>query len=388
MSRFGLFGKLGKKDCNKLKLKGDKQFSKGEYYLALVAYEDAVAVSDCPSEVTVRIKEKIEECKLKLARHNLQLAQSHFEAEEFETAADFATTCLRYVTDEKTRETARHILDEIDKQYDQFEAVFGPDQAKQELLPEDDDAYAEILIANYPEFIQREIQENEALKHAMAALNREDFEKGKAILELEESPAVLYFQALYYSLKKEYTTALEIFLRLSGKYPDLLDGPRWAELIELIARAESDEPIDEILENYPFPSVIRAAVTFYMGREEMDAAGELLEESLEAMSPNRPDPLLIALAGIYRFRLKEFEKAVEHLTRFQNLMAMSGQFTLSPEYAVPLAISLEQTGQNDEALEIALHTAKIYGIPEAIELSRTLAGKSGREDLKRLAEKL
>ncbi len=388
MSRFGLFGKLGKKDCNKLKLKGDKQFSKGEYYLALVAYEDAAAVSDCPSEVTVSVNEKILECKLKLAIHNLQLAQSHFEAEEYETAADFATTCLQYATDDKTRQTAQHILDEIDKQYDQFETVFGPDQAKQELLPEDDDAYAEILIANYPEFIQKEIQENDALKYAMAALNREDFEKGKAVLELEESPAVLYFQALFYSLKKEYKAALEIFMRLSRNHPDLLNGPQWAELIELIARAESDEPIDEILENHPFPAVIRAAVTFFMGKEDMNAAGELLEESLESMPPNRPDPLLIALAGIYHFRLEEFDKAAEYLTRFQNLMAMSGQFTLSPEYAIPLAISLKRINQNDEALEIALHTAKIYGIPEAIELSRSLAGLSTREDLKRLAEKL
>ena len=42
MSRFGLFGRLGKKDCNKLKEKGDKQFSKGEFYLSFVAYEDAL----------------------------------------------------------------------------------------------------------------------------------------------------------------------------------------------------------------------------------------------------------------------------------------------------------------------------------------------------------
>jgi len=388
MSRFGLFGRLGKKDCNKLKEKGDKQFSRGEFYLALVAYEDALAVSDCPAEVTLPVRENVNVCKMKLAAHNLDLAKSHFDAEDFETAADFATTCLHYAETTEIRAAAEEILNGIDKHYDQFEEVFGPDKAEHELLPDDDDAYAEILIEHYPPFIRKEVEENEALKHAMAALNRQDLETGKAVLDLKASPAVLYFQALYHSLNQEAETALDIFLRLSREYPELLDEQRWAELIELIARAESSESIDDILENYPFPAVVRAAITLFMGREDMDAAGELLEESLEFMSPSRPDPLLIALAGIYHFRGEHFEKAVEYLTNFQNIMAMRGQFTLSPEYAIPMAIALEKTGQNDKALEIALHTAKIYGIPEAAELSRNLADRSSREDLKKLAEKL
>ncbi|RLE21722.1 MAG: hypothetical protein DRJ08_05150 [Acidobacteria bacterium] len=388
MSRFGLFGKLGKKDCNKLKLKGDKQFSKGEFYLALVAYEDALAVSDCPAEVTVPIRENIKVCKAKLTSHNLELAISHYDAGDYDTAADFATTCLDYAEKSEMKDAARKILDDIDKQFDQFETVFGPDKAEQELLPDDDDSYAEIIIANYPPFIQQEVQENEALKYAMTALNREDLDSGKVILDMEDSPAVLYFQALYHSLNEDAATALKIFRQLSLKHPDLLDEQRWAELIGLIARAESDESVDEILENHPYPAVIRAVITLYMGREEMEAAGELLDESMELMSPSRPDPLLIGLAGIYHFRLGQFDKATKYLDNFKNIMAMRGQFTLSPEYAIPLAISLEKTGQNDEALEMALHTAKIFGLPEAIELSRNLASRSSREDLKKLAEKL
>ena len=388
MSRFGLFGKLGKKDCNKLKLKGDKLFSKGEYYLALVAYEDAVAVSDCPAEVTVPAKENIERCKSELAIHNLKLAQSHFDANDLDAAADFATTCLNYADNAEIRDKANELLEKIDAQYDQFEEVFGPDRAHQELLPEDDDAYAEILIENYPPFIRKEVEENEVLKHAMAALNRQDLESGKKILELEKSPAVLYFQALYHSLNNEAETALETFLSLSREYPDLLDEQRWAELIELVGRAESDMPVEEILENHPYPAVVRAVITLYMGRDDMAAAEELLEESMELMSPARPDPLLFALAGILSFRKEDFEKAVEHLTRFQNMMAMSGQFTLNPEYAMPLAVALDKTGEVDKALEMALHTAKIFGIPEAAALSKSLASRSSREDLKRLAEKL
>lgn len=388
MSRFGLFGKLGKKDCNKLKLKGDKQFSKGEFYLALIAYEDALAISDCPAEVTVPVRDNIKVCRSKLATHNLDLARSHFDAEDLDTAADFATTCLNYADDSETKETALGILDKIDRQSDQFETVYGPDKVEQELLPDDDDAYAEILIENYPVFIRREVEENEELKHAMAALNREDLETGKAVLDLEDSPAVLYFQALYHSLNKDAATALEIFLRLSREHPDLLDEQRWAELIELIARAKSDVSIDDILENYAYPAVIRTAITLFMSRDDMNSAGELLEEGMEIMSSSRPDPHLIALAGIFNFRQEQFEKAVEYLTGFQNMMAMRGQFTLSPEYAIPLAFALEKTGQNDEALEVALHTAKIYGIPEAVEQSKSLASHSTREDLKKLAEKL
>ncbi|NOY22988.1 MAG: hypothetical protein GXO70_05700 [Acidobacteria bacterium] len=388
MSRFGLFGKLGKKDCNKLKLKGDKQFSKGEFYLALVAYEDALAVSDCPMEVTVPVRENIRICKTKLASHNLSLAQSHFDAKDFDTSADFATTCLNYAENPEIRAAAEDILNKIDEHYDQFEEVFGPDKAEQELLPEDDDAYAEILIENYPPFIREEVEKNKALKHAMAALNRQDMEAGKAILEMEISPAALYFQALYHSLNNDAKTALETFRSLAGKYPDLLDDQRWAEFVELIARAESDEPIDEILDEHPSLIVIRAAATLYMARGEMDKAKELLEETMEALPPHRPDPQIIALTGIWNFQMEHFEDAAEYLTKYKNIMAMRGQFTLSPEYAIPLAVSLEKTGQNDEALEMALHTAKIYGIPEAVELARSLAGRSSREDLKRLAEKL
>ena len=222
----------------------------------------------------------------------------------------------------------------------------------------------------------------------MAALNREDLEAGKTVLKMEPSPAVLYFQALYHSLKKDPQTALETFRQLSSEHGDLLDDQRWTELIQLIARAKSNESIEEILDEHPSLMVIRAAAVLYMERNDMETARELMEETLESLPPHRPDPSLIALTGIWNYRMSRFEEAAEHLTKYQNLMAMSGQFTLSPEYAVPLAISLEKTGENDKALEIALHTAKIYGIPEAVELSRNLADRSSREDLKRLAEKL
>ncbi len=388
MSRFGLFGKLGKKDCNKLKLKGDKQFSKGEFYLALVAYEDAIAEPDCPEEITVPIRENIRICKSNLAAHNLKLAQSHFDAEDYETAADFATTCLNYADDDKVRSDAEEILKKIDEQYDQFETLYGPDKTEQDLLPDDDDAYAEILLENYPPFIRNEVEKDESLKHVMTALNREDLEEGAKVLNLNESPAVLYFQALYHSLNRDASAALERFLRLSEGYPDLLDDPRWAELIELIARAGADTKIDGILDEHPSPVVIRAAVRLYMEREDMDTAKALLEETLDALPPHRQDPYLIALTGIWHFQMKDFVNTVDYLTKFQNIMAMSGQFTLSPEYALPLAIALEKTDENDKALEIALHTAKIYGIPEAVALSKSLAGKSERDDLKKLAERL
>jgi len=388
MSRFGLFGRLGKKDCNKLKEKGDKKFSRGEFYLAIVSYEDALAVSDCPAEVTVPVQENVKICRAKLAAHNLDLAKSHFDAEDLDAAADFATTCLNYAENEHIREEAREILDKIDQKFDQFEEVFGPDKAQHELLPDDDDAYADILIENYPPFIRKEVEENEELRHAMAALNREDLEAGKTVLKMEPSPAVLYFRALYHSLNKDPQTALETFRQLSREHGDLLDDQRWTELIQLIARAKSTESIEEILDEHPSLMVIRAAAVLYMERNDMDTARELMEETLESLPPHRPDPSLIALTGIWNYRMSRFEEAAEHLTKYQNLMAMSGQFTLSPEYAIPMAIALEKTGENDKALEIALHTAKIYGIPEAVELSRNLASHSSREDLKRLAEKL
>ncbi len=389
MSLFGLFGKLTAEDAEKQKRKASKQMARGNEHLALQTIDKLLHHRDCPAEIKPELRTMETGCRKSLCTRNLDLAQAHLEAGELEAAADFAETGLTYATDPETTSSAKAILEQIARQLDRSTEIYHAEEQSAATELEDDDGYADLLLEDYPPFIQDAVTADPDLKKVMIALNRQDMENCPPILDMDVSnPAVRYFQALYLSLNERFDEALSLYRILITEHLDILDAGRVAEFLELLRFAEADDAIEHLVEAVPELPVIRSAAALEAARGNLDDALELTELGKSLMPPTRPDVRLFGMTGIIQYRLKQYEEAVSSLEMFRNMMASRGQLALPPEYSLPLADALRKTERTDEALETALHTVRAYGSPEAFAMARELAPQSTREDLKDLIKRI
>ncbi len=388
MALFGLFGKPGPEAAAKRFAKAKQQIEKREWNLARLALEDLLEIDSCPPETRAEAQQLLNESCEKLAVQNLDMARSHMEAGDIDSAMDFLQTADRYAVHADTRSATEKLKIELESGLDNAAFLYG-DQAEQieEDVPELD-AYADILLEDYPTFIREAVDQNEHLKTLMVLLNQEKPDEAEAIMEIEDEPAALYFQAVYLAQQDRIPEALDRYRKLVSEFGDLLDTLRWAEFIELVKRAQADEDIHEIVNQNPEMPVIRSALAFHMERNELEEARELVEMGMTIMSPRQPDAAFIAQAGLVHYQSEAYSEAVDMLDSFRNMMASRGQLALPPHLALPLADSLDKTGRTDLALETALHPAQAFGTEEAIELSRKLAERSSRDDLKKRVSRL
>ena len=389
MSLFGLFQGNTPEAAMKKKEKARKLMDRGEEHQAMLILEKLLGGDKCPVEVSSEVRTLHADCRRKLASRNLELATSHLDAGDLEAAADFAATCLDYADDASTKDAANEIMQAIEKQQEPFGGLYHQSVTAEEADLPDDEGYAELLLEAYPAFIREAVTTKPDLKQIMVSLNRQDLETGKRIMTLPaDDPAVRYFQTVFLSLSGEFDRALETCRPLIQEHLDLLDARRVADYLDLVHQADSDEPIEEIVNKVPELPVIRAAITVELKRENMEDAWELVQAGKSMMPPTRPDGGLFGLSGIIHYRRGEFPEAAEDLNTCKNLMASQGQMALPPEYALPLVDALARVDRVDEALETALHTVRAYGSTDAFAYARELAEKSSRDDLKRLVKRL
>ncbi len=388
MALFGLLGKPGPEVARKRFLKGKQQLEKQEWNLARLTMEDVLEIESCPPEIRTAAEQVLQESCEKLARQNLEMARSHLEAGDVESAVDFFQTADRYAIHSETRAAAEKMRQELDSRMDNSSFIYGNEgEPLDEDLPEPD-AYADILLEDYPAFIREAVDNDGELKSVMVLLNQEKPAEAESVMDMDESPAVLYFQALYLAEMDRIPEALTQYRKLVTEFGDQLDGLRWAEFIELVKRAEADEDIHEIVNQHPEMPVIRSALAFHMERNELEEAMDLVTMGMEIMSPTRPDAAFLAQAGLVHYQSGSYREAADMLDSFRNIMASRGQLALPTHLALPLADSLDKTGRTDLALETALHAAQAFGTEEAIRLSRELADRSTRDDLKKRVSRL
>ncbi|BBB32988.1 hypothetical protein TTHT_1480 [Thermotomaculum hydrothermale] len=378
MSLFGLFRE---KDCEFYKQKGEKLFHKQDFYNALINFEKALE-KDCEQSLKEKVEEKIEECKKRLAEKNLELAKAYFEAEDFDEAVGFAETCIKYAVDKGVKEEAENIIREIEM--GELELQRG---SKREYVYEDveDDEYFEIISEHYPDFIKKELEENDELKKICIEINRGNLDKAEKIEEFPDSYASNYMKVLYFSLKEDYEKAFEIFNTMFNEKKDEFTEAMLCEYLELTRRLEKeDDLIEKVLDvggNYL--DVVKLAASIYLERDNLERSEELVEYGFEIMDKLNPDRELIATAGLLYFQKKEYKKCVDYLGSLKEMYARMGYFVFPPEMAIPLAYSYSQLNKHNEGLELLLHLIKETKDPEAIKLAEKIAEKSDREDLKK-----
>lgn len=388
MGLFGLFRKQGPEAAQKRLEKGNRQLEKGEWNLARLSFEETIAMQGCTEEIRSQAQALLNQSREQLAGQNLEMARSHMEAGDMESALDFIQTAEHHAIQDQTGQDAAQLKQELEAAMDASGYLYGDAADTVGDDVPDFDGYADILLEDYPPFIRDAVEQDAQLKGVMVYLNQENTVEAAPVLEMEDGPAVLYFQSLYLAQSDQIADALDRYRTLATEYGDQLDTLRWAEYIELIRRAEADEPIHEIVNQHPELPVIRSALGFHLERNELEEAKELVSMGMEIMSPRRPDALFIAQAGMVHYRTAAYSDAAEMLDAFKNMMASRGQLALNPQLALALADSLDKTGRTDEALETALHTAQAYGAEKAVEMSRSLAERSSRSDLKRRVERL
>lgn len=378
MSLFGLFKE---KDCAYFMQKGEKLFSKGDFYNALINFEKALE-KGCDENAAAEINAKIKQSREKLALKNLEMAKAYFEAEDFEEALGFAETCIKYAIDEEIKQQAEDIIREIET--GEAEVVRGE---KREYVYEDvgDEEYFEIISADFPDFIKNELEENAELKKFCIALNRGNVEESEGIVDYKESPAVNYLKILYYSLKEDYGKAFELFNTLFEEKKDEFSEAMLCEYLELIRRLEKeDNLIEKVLEvGGDYLDVVKLAASIYLERDNLERSEQLVDYGFEIMDKLNPDRELIATAGLLYFQKKDYQKCVDFLGSLKEMYARMGYFVFPANMAIPLAYSYSQLGKHNEGLELLLHLIKETKDPDAIKLARRISDKSDREDLKK-----
>ena len=378
MSLFGLFKE---KDCSYYKQKGDKLFKYDDYYNAMVNFEKALE-KGCGEEEKSEIESRVYECKRKLAEKNLEMAKAYFEAEDFDEAIGFAETCIKYAIDEKIKEEAKGIIKEIEM--GEVEVKRGQ---KREFVYDDveDEEYFEIISGDYPEFIKKELEENEELKKICININKGNIEEAKGIEDYPDSPTSSYLKVLYYSLKEDYEKAFEIFKSLFDEKKEELTEALLCEYLELIRRLEKDSSlIEEVLDvGGEYLDVVKLSASIYLEMGDLEKSEKLVDYGFEIMDKLNPDQELIATAGLLYFQKKEYQKCVDYLGNLKDMYARMGYFVFPANMAIPLAYSYSQLGKHNEALELLLHLIKETKDADAIKLAQTIAEKSDREDLKK-----
>jgi len=380
----GLFsGLFGKKDAEYYKEKGLKFFSKKDFTEAIFYFEKGFSLAETEND-KVFFENKINECKLNLANKNYELTKTYLEAGDEEQAYDFAVTCLRFASDGKMIEEMKQIIKNLEgDKLQQKLSIYEKEQIEiNENL--DMDSYFEILIENYPDFIKSEVTDNEDLKNILIAINSGDLEKADKVFDLDETDCVLYFKGLVNVLKGNFKEALPYYRKLVNNKKDDLDEERWVEVVRLVKECgEGEELITHLFEKPEGNLLKNAIVEYLLANNKFEKAKIIVDNSLKNMNSDNFDINMVGNAGLVYFSLEDFETAVTHLSTVRNFAASSGTYLFSPEYAVPLALSLEKLGKYDDAFELILHLVKGLENNSIREIALRLSEKSSREDLKK-----
>ncbi len=380
----GLFsGLFGKKDAGYYKEKGLKFFSKNDFTEAIFNFEKGLKVSEVESDKNF-FNNKIDECKLNLANKNYEFAKTYLEAGDKEQAYDFAVTCLRFATDANMINEVKQIVDSLEgEKLQQKLSIYEKEhiETNEDL---DRESYFEILIENYPDFIKNEVSESEDLKDILIAINSGDFEVADKVFNLGESDCKVYFKGLVNVLKGNFKEALPHYKQLVKNRAEELDEERWVEVVRLVKECkEGEELINHLFENPEGNALKNAIIEYLLANNKLEKAKSIVDKTLKSMNSDNFDINMVGNAGLVYFLLEDYDTAITHLTTVRNYAATSGTYIFSPEYAVPLALSLEKTGKYDDAFELILHLVKGLENKEIKDIALRLSEKSSREDLKK-----
>lgn len=372
-----------KKDSQFYKEKGNKYLENKNYIDAMYAFEDGLKIVENLDDKNFFFK-NIKECKKQIADKNINMAITYLEAGDKEQAYDFATNCLRFAESDEVINKAKELIDSLDQEeLSEKLVIYEKDEniANEEI---DFESYYDIIIDNYPDFIKEQLENNKQLQEILVQLNQGDLESAKKIMDIENGSATIYLKALFNSLSENYAESMKYYTLLVEMEKDNLDEERWIEIINAVDRAEvGEELIEHLLKKELTVNLTNALVTYLINKKRYEEAKDLAEVGLSIMNSDNFNLYLIGNTGLAYYMLKNYEKASEHLNTVRNTSASSGNYVFSPEYGIPLIISLEKTGKYDDAFEIVLHFMKAIENKEIKEIGTRLLDKSKREDLKK-----
>jgi tetratricopeptide (TPR) repeat protein len=380
----GLFsGLFGKKDVEYYREKGLKFFLKHDFTEAIFNFEKGLSVAEIETDKGF-FEDKIKECKLNLANKNYELAKTYLQAGDKEQAYDFAITCLRFASDTDMIAEIRQIVNSLEGEKLQEKlSIYEKEhiEADENL---DRESYFEIIIENYPDFIKDEITKDERLRDILIAVNSGNLADADKIFQFSETDSVLYLKGLVNVLKGNFKEALPYYKKLAENKKEQLDEERWVEIVRLVKECgEGEELILHLFDNPTGNSLKNVIVEYLLANNKPDKAKAIVDVALKNMNADNFDINMVGNAGLVYFALKDYNTAMTHLMTVRNYAASSGTYIFSPEYAVPLALSLEHSGKFDDAFELILHLVKGLENKEIREIALRLSEKSSREDLKK-----
>jgi tetratricopeptide (TPR) repeat protein len=380
----GLFsGLFGKKDAEYYREKGLKFFLKHDFTEAIFNFEKGLSVAEIETDKGF-FEDKIKECKLNLANKNYELAKTYLQAGDKEQAYDFAITCLRFASDTDMIAEIRQIVNSLEGEKLQEKlSIYEKEhiEADENL---DRESYFEIIIENYPDFIKDEITKDERLRDILIAVNSGNLADADKIFQFSETDSVLYLKGLVNVLKGNFKEALPYYKKLAENKKEQLDEERWVEIVRLVKECgEGEELILHLFDNPTGNSLKNVIVEYLLANNKPDKAKAIVDVALKNMNADNFDINMVGNAGLVYFALKDYNTAMTHLMTVRNYAASSGTYIFSPEYAVPLALSLEHSGKFDDAFELILHLVKGLENKEIREIALRLSEKSSREDLKK-----
>lgn len=372
-----------KKDAEFYKNKGLKLIEKQDFMSAIFEFEKGLGL-EIGIDDQVFFKKNIIDCKKNLSQHNIKFAETYLNAGDKEQAYEFAENCLRFAEDEDIIEKANGIIKQLDEESIQEKLAIYEKSENENTEDIDMESYYEMIIENYPTFIKEEIDSDSILKEILVAINSGDLEKSSKVFELKDTDTILYLKGLVSFIGEEYEKSFIYYEKLVNLKKEELDEERWVEVVRVIQKTGKGEYLIESLFNEMIGNTLRnAMIEYLLEKRDLKRAKELVDEGLDNMNSDNFNINLVGNAGLVYYLLEDYEIAVGHLSTVRNTAASSGNYVFSPEYAIPLVLSLEKIGKCDDAFELVLHFVKGMDNEKIKEIGIRLSEKSTREDLKK-----